>query len=348
MIQQVRRPARRRRRQPVLRFLQLLRELRHPSALQPARPRPPGRQGPHRRATRGVGLAGSRAPPPAPDHGGGSRPARPEESGVRGDDRRMTVRPGPSPQITARVLHRLAPPDTGPTPCPPSEPLTRREKEVAALIAAGLTNTGIGEELVVSLATVKSHAAHLQRELGVRNRVGIAAWAWRTGLAPTERPWTSRRRRVTADGHRPVRAPPPLGRGQQLPARPLVPGCRRGIECDDVGHRAGATAPRLLHCSTDRRGAGPTSGPHKPPRTQAGCRPSVPARTPDVAASGASDGGCRGCRAGAGSFVVPRVVPARGVDRSWRGGERTAEACEGREYMPKGTDIRVRRSSSRK
>ncbi len=187
----------------------------------------------------------------------------------------MTVRPGPSPQITARMLHRLAPPDTG-TPCPPSEPLTRREKEVAALIAAGLTNTGIGEELFVSLATVKSHAAHLQRELGVRNRVGIAAWAWQTGLAPTERPWTSRRRRVAADGHRPVRAPPPLGRGQQLPARPLVPGCHRGIGCDDVGHRAGATAPRLLHCSTDRRGTDPTSGHHKPPRTHAGCPPTCP------------------------------------------------------------------------
>ncbi|MFJ6074079.1 LuxR C-terminal-related transcriptional regulator [Streptomyces sp. NPDC093065] len=37
---------------------------------------------------------------------------------------------------------------------PPSEPLTQREKEAAALIAAGLTNTEIGEELFVSLATV--------------------------------------------------------------------------------------------------------------------------------------------------------------------------------------------------
>ncbi|MFD8427334.1 response regulator [Streptomyces coelicoflavus] len=90
-----------------------------------------------------------------------------------------------SPQITARMLHRLAPPDTG-ARRPPSEPLTRREREVATLIAAGLTNTEIGEELFVSLATVKSHAANLQRKLEVRNRVGIAAWAWQTGLAPTD------------------------------------------------------------------------------------------------------------------------------------------------------------------
>ncbi|MEU7315506.1 response regulator transcription factor [Streptomyces sp. NPDC007083] len=90
-----------------------------------------------------------------------------------------------SPQITARMLHRLAPPDTT-TQRPLGEPLTPREEEVATLIAAGLSNTDIGEELFISLPTVKSHVANLQRKLAVRNRVGIAAWAWETGLAPTD------------------------------------------------------------------------------------------------------------------------------------------------------------------
>lgn len=90
-----------------------------------------------------------------------------------------------SPQITARMLHRLVPPSAG-TGAPLAEPLTSREEDVAALVAGGLSNTEIGEELFISLATVKSHVANLQRKLGVRNRVGIAAWAWRSGLAPTD------------------------------------------------------------------------------------------------------------------------------------------------------------------
>jgi DNA-binding NarL/FixJ family response regulator len=90
-----------------------------------------------------------------------------------------------SPQITARMLHRLVPPALPETTGPPAEPLTPREEEVAALVAAGMSNTDIGEELFISLATVKSHVAGLQRKLAVRNRVGIAAWAWESGLAST-------------------------------------------------------------------------------------------------------------------------------------------------------------------
>ncbi|MEU8686775.1 response regulator transcription factor [Streptomyces sp. NPDC048611] len=90
-----------------------------------------------------------------------------------------------SPQITARMLHRLAPPAAR-TGCPPAEVLTPREEEVAGLVAGGLSNTEIGQELFISLATVKSHLANLQRKLQVRNRVGIAAWAWQSGLATTD------------------------------------------------------------------------------------------------------------------------------------------------------------------
>ncbi|MEW9521952.1 response regulator [Streptomyces tubercidicus] len=90
-----------------------------------------------------------------------------------------------SPQITARMLHRLARPAAR-TGRPPAEALTPREEEVAVLVAGGLSNTEIGQELFISLATVKSHLANLQRKLEARNRVGIAAWAWQSGLATTD------------------------------------------------------------------------------------------------------------------------------------------------------------------
>ena len=54
---------------------------------------------------------------------------------------------------------------------PPSEPLTERELEVVRLIAAGLRNREIAEELVVVLGTVKAHINSIYRKLGVSNRV---------------------------------------------------------------------------------------------------------------------------------------------------------------------------------
>jgi DNA-binding CsgD family transcriptional regulator len=49
------------------------------------------------------------------------------------------------------------------------------------LIADGKTNAEIGAELFVAAGTIKTHIANIQRKLGVRNRVGIAVWAWNTG-----------------------------------------------------------------------------------------------------------------------------------------------------------------------
>jgi DNA-binding NarL/FixJ family response regulator len=50
------------------------------------------------------------------------------------------------------------------------EPLTDRELEVLRLIARGRGDAAIADELVVSLATAKWHAAHIRAKLGVTSR----------------------------------------------------------------------------------------------------------------------------------------------------------------------------------
>ncbi|MEV5978914.1 response regulator transcription factor [Streptomyces sp. NPDC052114] len=88
-----------------------------------------------------------------------------------------------SPQLTVRLLQTPAstPADR---PARRASPLTAREEEIALLVADGLTNTEIGTELFISPGTAKTHIANIQAKLRVRNRVGIAAWAWESGLAP--------------------------------------------------------------------------------------------------------------------------------------------------------------------
>ena len=87
-----------------------------------------------------------------------------------------------SPSVTVRLLkHLRTGPDAAPTS--PVESLTEREIAVARLVAEGKTNAEIGAELFISAGTVKTHVANIQRKLAVRNRVGIAVWAWNTGHA---------------------------------------------------------------------------------------------------------------------------------------------------------------------
>jgi non-specific serine/threonine protein kinase len=56
------------------------------------------------------------------------------------------------------------------------ERLTRREREVALLVARGLTNRQIASELSVSRSTANNHVARILRKLGLRSRAQIAAW----------------------------------------------------------------------------------------------------------------------------------------------------------------------------
>ncbi|WP_049361605.1 response regulator [Corynebacterium aurimucosum] len=52
--------------------------------------------------------------------------------------------------------------------------LSSREREIAGLVAQGLNNQDIAEQLVVSLATVKSHMQHILKKIGGTSRVHIA------------------------------------------------------------------------------------------------------------------------------------------------------------------------------
>ena len=65
----------------------------------------------------------------------------------------------------------------------PWHPLTAREFEVAKLIAQGLTNAEIGEQIFVSPKTVSAHVEHMLAKLGVARRTEIAAWT-STVVAP--------------------------------------------------------------------------------------------------------------------------------------------------------------------
>lgn len=62
--------------------------------------------------------------------------------------------------------------------------LTTRERQVAALIARGLTSREIAAELVVSARTVDTYADRIRSKLGLRSRLGIAVWAVTIGLVP--------------------------------------------------------------------------------------------------------------------------------------------------------------------
>jgi DNA-binding CsgD family transcriptional regulator/tetratricopeptide (TPR) repeat protein len=60
--------------------------------------------------------------------------------------------------------------------------LTRREREIAGLVADGLANRAIAEKLVLSERTVETHVRNLLTKLGLANRTQVAAWALKHGL----------------------------------------------------------------------------------------------------------------------------------------------------------------------
>jgi DNA-binding NarL/FixJ family response regulator len=86
-----------------------------------------------------------------------------------------------SPAVTKRVIEQFA---RIPRTAPPSglDELTERERDVFRLIARGLSNAEIGEELYISDTTVKTHITHILQKLDLRDRVQAVVLAHEAGL----------------------------------------------------------------------------------------------------------------------------------------------------------------------
>ena len=83
--------------------------------------------------------------------------------------------------ITPSVLTRLLAHWSGEMPSRaggPVDALTPRELDIARAVARGRTNAELADELAISVSTVKTHLAGIQRKVGARNRTEIAIWAW--------------------------------------------------------------------------------------------------------------------------------------------------------------------------
>jgi non-specific serine/threonine protein kinase len=58
----------------------------------------------------------------------------------------------------------------------PATTLTKREHQVAELVAEGLTNKAIAARLVISARTAQGHVEHILAKLGFTSRAQIASW----------------------------------------------------------------------------------------------------------------------------------------------------------------------------
>jgi len=91
-----------------------------------------------------------------------------------------------APVITRAVIEEFARQSPTPTPPPPPpralEELTPREREVLGLLARGLSNPEICQQLVISEATAKTHVARILQKLDLRDRVQAVIYAYETAL----------------------------------------------------------------------------------------------------------------------------------------------------------------------
>ena len=88
-----------------------------------------------------------------------------------------------APTVTKRLISEFArsvPEDREPPAA--IDELTPREVEVLKLIARGMSNAEIADELVVSSTTVKTHVARILLKLGLRDRVQVVVTAYESGI----------------------------------------------------------------------------------------------------------------------------------------------------------------------
>jgi len=87
--------------------------------------------------------------------------------------------------VTRRVIAEFArrraaaPPESA-----TAQQLTPREAEIVRLLAKGLSNSEIADELFIETSTVKSHLGRAMAKIGVRDRLQTVVWAYQNGLVP--------------------------------------------------------------------------------------------------------------------------------------------------------------------
>jgi NarL family two-component system response regulator LiaR len=86
------------------------------------------------------------------------------------------------PTIARKVLQELSRPPA-PQQIPTSEPLTEREVDVLRLVARGLGNQQIADQLIISEATVRTHVSNILSKLHLASRTQAALYALQKGLA---------------------------------------------------------------------------------------------------------------------------------------------------------------------
>jgi DNA-binding NarL/FixJ family response regulator len=97
-----------------------------------------------------------------------------------------------APSVTRQLIEefvRREPADATPREQPaPLAALTERETEVLVLVARGLSNREIGQELFVTPATAKTHVSRLLMKLGARDRTQLVVTAYESGLVEPHPP----------------------------------------------------------------------------------------------------------------------------------------------------------------
>lgn len=103
----------------------------------------------------------------------------------------LTVASGNSiiaPRATRRLIETtrgLLPVQSEPAGAPLA-PLSRREQEIFAAVARGMSNAEIASEMFITEATVKSHVASILRKLNLRDRVHVVIFAFRNNLVGSQ------------------------------------------------------------------------------------------------------------------------------------------------------------------
>jgi DNA-binding NarL/FixJ family response regulator len=92
-----------------------------------------------------------------------------------------------APSITKSLIAEFAARQDPQQPSAELAALTEREREILRLVAAGLSNAEIADQLVISPLTAKTHVSRILGKLGCRDRAQLVTLAYETGLVTPAR-----------------------------------------------------------------------------------------------------------------------------------------------------------------